>query len=179
MEESPCVFCAIVSGQIKSKPIYEDDVVLAVLDINPATRGHTIIIPKEHYNSIYEMPQPRYLSVLSITRAVAFALKLSTGCETVDLVYTQELRKGNRTPHAIIHAIPRYEDDTVNYVWQPTQLQENEADEMAASIKNAFQNVKNSETPEPVKQQPAEKPVPEKEEPKEEPLELKKKVVVF
>ncbi len=181
MEDSPCVFCSIASGAIKSNVVYEDELIIAVLDINPATKGHTIIIPKEHYNSLYEMPQPRYLSLLSVARAIAYALKLSMGCNTVDMIYTQELRKGTLTPHALIHAIPRYNEDTVNYIWQPTQFSAEEAAGIVSIIKKTLDNVKESETPKPVqtvKPAPATQAKPE-EKKEEKPVELKKKVVVF
>ncbi len=179
MDDSPCVFCSIASGEIKSYTVYEDALVLAVLDINPATKGHTIIVPKEHYNSLYEIPFQRYISILSVARAIAYALNLSMGCITVDMIYTQELRKGNVTPHAIIHAIPRYTDDTVNYVWQPAALQEEEATQMASMIKSAFDNVKNSEMPKPVELQKQPPPAPHGQEEEKKPVELRKKVVVF
>jgi histidine triad (HIT) family protein len=180
MENSPCIFCSVASGEIKSHVVYEDEFIMAVLDISPATKGHTIIMPKEHYNSLYEIPMQRYIAILSTSRAIAYALNLSMGCTTVDMVYTQELIKGKLTPHALIHAIPRYSDDTVNYIWQPNPLQEEDAEQLAAAIRGAFENIKNEMTPVPIeapKQQPTPQPEQKKEE--EKPVELRKKVVVF
>lgn len=190
MEESRCIFCQIAGKAIKSNIIYEDDKVLGVLDINPATNGHVIVIPKAHYNSLYEIPQGEYLAFLSIARAIAYALVLSMGATNVDMIYTQELRKGNFTPHALIHAIPRYNEDTVNYIWQPKTLTEEEAAQLASTISGAIDKVKGSEEtnmqesapkPNPLPaQKPSQPPVTEKPEKKEEkPVDLKKKVVIF
>ena len=193
MEENKCIFCQISAKMVKSYSIYEDERVLAVLDINPATNGHVIIIPKAHYNSLYEIPQGEYLAFLSIGRAIAYALVLSLGAMNVGLIYTQELRKGNFNPHALIHAIPRYTDDTVNYAWQPKTLTEEEALQLTETMSGAIEKVKSgggevpvsysNEAPVPITPnvKPAEKPAPE-EKPKEreqKPLELKKRVVIF
>jgi histidine triad (HIT) family protein len=196
MEENKCIFCQIASGATKSNVIYEDEKLTAVLDINPATNGHVIVIPKTHYGSLYAMPQIEYLAFLSITRAIAYALILSMGATNVDMIYTQELTKGNFTPHALIHAIPRYTEDTVNYVWQRTTLNDEQAAQTSTAIKDAFEKVKaggesefSYETPQPVqvpKPQAQTQPVPPKQEapkkpelPPEKPPQLKKKIVVF
>lgn len=192
MEENTCIFCKIASGTVQSNVVYDDGKVMGVLDINPATNGHVIVLPKMHYNSLYEMPQNEYLAFLSIARAIAYALILSMGATNVDMVYTQELRKGAFTPHALIHAIPRYNEDTVNYVWQQNPLPPDQAAGIAATITEAIEKVKSGEgsnvsygapqeTQAPPKQSapPAPKEEPPKPKPEEKPKELKKKVVVF
>jgi histidine triad (HIT) family protein len=193
MEENNCIFCQIVTKAIKSNIVYEDELTIAVLDINPATNGHTIIMPKTHFNSLYEMPQKDYLGLLSIARAVAYAILLSMGVTNVDLVYTQELRKGNFTPHALIHAIPRYNDDTVNYVWQPKTVGPDELSQFSATISDAIEKVKSSgnaavsygqvQSPTPtaqtVIQKQKEENIKEPPKPAEKPVELKKKIVIF
>ncbi len=57
MKDANCIFCKIAAGEIPSKTIYEDETFRVILDINPATRGHALIIPKEHYANIYELPE--------------------------------------------------------------------------------------------------------------------------
>ena len=182
MEDQKCVFCLIASKEIASKQVYEDPMVLAVLDINPATNGHVIVMPKSHYNSLYEMPQQEYLHMMSIAWAVSYALLVSRGATNVDLVYTQELSKGTFTPHPLIHAIPRYKDDTVNYVWQPQKVEDGELEEIASAVRDAIEKIKQespSEQPPSPQQPKKELEKPREEEKKEEPIELKKKVVVF
>ena len=194
MEETKCIFCLISSKATKSNIVYEDEKIVGVLDINPATNGHVIIIPKAHYNSLYEMPQNEYLAFLLISRAIAYALVLSMGATNVDLIYTQELRKGTFTPHALIHAIPRYNEDTVNYIWQQKPLSEEEAAQISATISEAMEKVKsggeiqppsggetqsnqNSTTLAPAKPKDLPQEKPEKKE--EKPFEIKKKTVIF
>ena len=181
MEGQKCVFCLIASKGIESKQVYEDAMILAVLDINPATNGHVIVMPKNHYNSLYEMPQQEYLHMMSVAWAVSYALLVSRGATNVDLVYTQELSKGTFTPHPLIHAIPRYKDDTVNYVWQPQKVDDQQLEEIAAAVKDAIEKIKQESPLEPpaAPQQQKGPEAPKVEEKKEEPIELKKKIVVF
>ncbi len=198
MEENKCIFCQIAAKTIKANIVYEDEILMGVLDINPATNGHVIIMPKNHYNSLYELPQNEYLALLSIARAIAYALVLSMGATNVDLVCTQELRKGTFTPHVLIHAIPRYSEDTVNYVWQPNPLSDEQASEISNAVRDAIEKVKNggdtnvsysAPVPQPAQNAVQNAAVPQQQKPpenaakpesKEEKLrELKKKVVVF
>ncbi len=186
MEENQCIFCQIASGAIKSSIVYQDQNLLGILDINPATVGHVILMPRAHYNSLYEMPPPLSLGLLSIARAIGYALLLHMGSTNVDLIYSQELRQGNFTPHALIHIIPRYKDDNVNYAWQSRSLTEEEIAQISQSVIGAIEKVGNQEapsTPPPPAQAPppSPRPAPQPQEPKKEekPLELKKKVVIF
>ncbi len=187
MEGDKCVFCLIASKAIKSTEVYEDDNILAVLDINPATKGHTIVIPKVHYSNLYEIPNNEFLGMLSVTRALMYALMLSQGATNVDMLYTQELAKGNFSPHALLHLLPRYKEDTVNYVWQPEKPSPEEMLATQQSIQSAISNVSQEKQavpppPQPVQQAP---PQPPKQEPKpepkkeEKPQELKKRTIII
>lgn len=110
-----CPFCAIANGSIPSYKVYEDPIVIAVLDINPASRGHTLVFTRTHYESIYDIPQQEYLHLMSIARAIGFALKQSMKATDVDILYTRERNKGNKIPHAIVMLVPRYDNDKIAY----------------------------------------------------------------
>ena len=184
MEETQCIFCQISSGAVKSNIVYQDQNAIGILDINPATTGHVILIPRAHYNSLYEMPPALSLGLLSIARVIGYSLLISMGATNVDLIYSQELRSGNFTPHALIHIIPRYTNDNVNYAWQPKQLSEEEIVQVSQAVMGAIEKVGNAEmptAPEPTTSAPVQKPVQQQLEPKkdEKPLELKKKIVIF
>ncbi|MDP8013014.1 MAG: HIT domain-containing protein [Nanoarchaeota archaeon] len=180
--ENECVFCRIVSKNLKSYPIYEDNNILAVLDINPATAGHTLIIPKVHYNTLYDMPQDQYLYMLTIARAIAFAMLLVQGAKNVDILYTSELVKGNITPHAILHLIPRYENDALSYTWQPQRMSEDELSALASKISSAINSVKEGVKPaaqEKTAVQEVKAVEKQEEKPVEKKIELKPKPVVY
>ena len=176
MEEEKCVFCMIINGKIPSKQVYDDPLLIGVLDINPASKGHVIIIPKKHYGNLYEIPQEEFLQYSSVARAVGYAIMLALAPNNVEMLYTKELTKGNVTPHAIIHLIPRYDDDTVNHVWQPQKLGENDFAAIENAIRSAIDKVKTVDGP-----KKSEKPVEEVKKPEEKKpdITLNKKVVVF
>ncbi len=189
MEENQCVFCQIVSGTIKSSVIYQDENLVGILDINPATMGHVILLPRTHYSSLYEMPQNLSLGFFNVARVIGYSLLISMGATNVDLIYSQELRSGNFTPHALIHIIPRYKDDNVNYAWQPNTMSEEDIKMVSQAVIGAIDKIRNQEAPAPatpVQQTrpapaPVVKPVQSQPEPNKEEklLELKKKIVVF
>lgn len=147
MEEKPCIFCSIASKSVKSYIVYEDDFLIGALDINPAGRGHTLLIPKKHYNSLYEMPQQEYMYLLSIARAVGYSLMLSQGPTGVDILYTNELSKGNYNRHALLHIIPRSKEDKVAYLWEPLKLDETALAETADSVRVVIESIKKEGAP--------------------------------
>lgn len=110
-----CIFCSIAKGEVNSYKIYEDGLILGVLDINPTSLGHSILFTKKHYNNIFEIPQEEYLHLMSISRAIAFAIEKRFNVENVDILYSKEINKGVIIPHAIVFLIPRYKDDKIQY----------------------------------------------------------------
>ena len=185
MAESSCPFCSIASKDIKSYIVYEDEHIISVLDINPSSRGHVLIFTKKHYNSIFELPEQEYSELMTVVRAVSYSLLLSQGATNVDILYTHELRKGSFTPHTIVHAIPRYQNDEINYGWRIETPTEEEFSSVAENIKNTIDKIKSSgEQPQPAqvqeRKEPAAGDVSGKEEKKQEnPPEAKRRVVIF
>lgn len=184
MEGENCIFCRIASKAINSTIVYEDDIITAVLDINPATKGHTIVIPKMHYSNLYEIPNNEFLGILSVTRALMYAIILSQGATNVDMLYTQELTKGNFSPHALLHLIPRYKEDSVNYVWQPEKPSPEDMAAVQQSIQDAIGNVSKEKMPpnpvQPEPKKPMQQPPPQEQKKEEKPpQELKKRTIII
>ena len=106
-----CIFCKIINGDIPSKKIYEDDDVVAILDISQATKGHTLVLPKKHYANILEIEESDYLKVMSVAKKLADKLTKTfntTGCNILN--NCGELA-GQTVMHFHVHIIPRYETD--------------------------------------------------------------------
>ena len=103
-----CIFCKIVKGEIPSVKIWEDEDNLAILDINPVTRGHALIIPKKHYENIFEIPEEAFESSMRAAREVAFLLKRKLGADGVNLLNSNNKVAQQEVPHFHIHIIPRY-----------------------------------------------------------------------
>jgi histidine triad (HIT) family protein len=102
-----CIFCKIVKGEIPCHKIYEDDSFLAFLDINPTSIGHTLLIPKIHYRWVYDVDN--FSEYWQVAQKIAIALKNSS----LNPDYISFLTIGNEVPHAHIHLIPRFSDDSI------------------------------------------------------------------
>lgn len=119
-----CVFCQIVSGAVPSRKVYEDDLVLAILDIRPAVPGHVLIIPRQHAMMMPQL-QPEAIARLGMTAKVLSKVLLQTfQCKGTSLFIANGAAAGQRVPHFMMHLIPRHKDDGL-----PLQLEEQEVTE--------------------------------------------------
>ena len=132
MKDSNCIFCKLANGEIPTNAIYEDEEFKAILDASPATRGHALILPKNHYANVYEIDS----EVLG--KAAKLAQKIITHetevlkCDGYNIVQNNGEVAGQTVFHFHMHLIPRYEDDTVNVKWQPGNLTEEDKKEILA-----------------------------------------------
>ena len=106
-----CIFCKIIARVIPGHIVYEDEHVLAFLDISQATEGHTLIIPKIHRNDIFEMESSAMEQVFSVVPKIARALKETYGCSGINIVSNNGKSAGQTVLHYHVHLIPRYGDD--------------------------------------------------------------------
>lgn len=130
-----CIFCKIVKGEIPSYKVYEDDLFLAFLDINPANLGHTLLIPKKHYRWVYDVPE--FDKYWKIAQKIAFGIKNSP----LKPDFVTFLTMGNEVPHAHIHIIPRNDSDSLGPVLSSIphiQLSTEEFSKISNIIKNSF-----------------------------------------
>ena len=122
-----CIFCNIIEGAIPSSKVYEDNNVLAILDLSQTTLGHTIVMPKKHYDNFLKMPQDEYANLMAKVQEVAklVTTKLNAkGCNI--LINTNEVA-GQTIMHTHVHIIPRYdENDTVKFEFSENKLDLNE-----------------------------------------------------
>lgn len=107
---SDCIFCKIIAGEIPSSKVYEDDKVLAFLDISQTTQGHTLVIPKEHVRNVLEMSDQTAATVFARLPKLARAVKVATGAKGLNILNNNEEIAGQTVFHAHIHIIPRYND---------------------------------------------------------------------
>ncbi len=135
--EKDCVFCKIVSGEIPSTKIYEDENTLAFLDIRPVNPGHTLVIPKEHYRNILDIPEDEWEHVAKTARIVARAVKAGAGAEGVNVSSSHEPSAGQEVFHLHLHIIPRFSSDGLKH-WPQGAYKEGEAQMVAEKIKNAL-----------------------------------------
>ncbi len=107
-----CIFCKIIKGEIPSYTIYEDDTVKAFLDIYPKSNGHTLIIPKQHFENLYDMDVETLSQIEVASQKVGKLLKEKLGCDGITRLQNNEY--GQDVKHYHMHLIPRYQKDNVH-----------------------------------------------------------------
>lgn len=108
-----CIFCKIISGDIPSAAIYEDDEFKAILDRFPSNPGHVLILPKKHYSDIFEIDEETAGRLFKLAVKVAKNMKEALGLEAMNLVQNNGSMAGQTVHHFHLHLIPRYKDDKV------------------------------------------------------------------
>lgn len=106
-----CLFCAIIANQIPAHRVYEDDRVLAFLDIHPKTKGHTLIIPKTHARNLYDIADDDIAHIAVVAKKIATAMGTSLNTAGVNLLQSNEPAAQQEVFHFHLHVIPRYADD--------------------------------------------------------------------
>ncbi|GAB2026375.1 HIT family protein [Lactovum odontotermitis] len=116
-----CIFCKIIAGEIPSVKIYEDDDVLAILDISQATKGHTLVIPKQHYENLLSMTGDQAAQLFSKIPELGKLLVKKLGAEGMNIVANCGEIAGQSVMHTHIHLVPRTENDGgPDFVHTPT-----------------------------------------------------------
>lgn len=129
-----CIFCKIVKGELPSYKIYEDDDVLAFLDIMPINPGHTLVIPKAHYADLFAMPEDQVSGVFSAAKKVAKAVIRGVGADAFNLGVNNGKTAGQVVFHAHIHIMPRFPDDG-HKLWPGKKYGEGEAEKVREKIR--------------------------------------------
>ncbi len=111
MRDSNCIFCKISLGEIPSKTIYEDEEFRVILDISPASKGHALIIPKEHYANLYELPEDAAGRVMILAKRLAGHMTEILKCDGFNIVQNNGETAGQTVFHFHMHLIPRYKGD--------------------------------------------------------------------
>ncbi len=111
MKKDDCIFCKIISGEIPSSKIYEDDDVLAFLDISQVTQGHALVVCKEHYDSFLTTPKKVMHKVMDVAQRIGQADMIMLGARGVNILTNIGKNAGQSVFHFHVHVIPRYAGD--------------------------------------------------------------------
>lgn len=134
MKNENCIFCKIAAGDIPSATIYEDEDFRVILDIEPASKGHALILPKEHYANLYELPDELAAKVLAVAKKVITKMTEITGCDGYNILQNNGEIAGQTVFHYHMHLIPRYENDDVTIAWKHGALTEELKKEIVARM---------------------------------------------
>ena len=146
MASQSCIVCQIAAGRIPSKKVYEDEMAMAVLDVNGANPGHCFVFPKNHYPILEQVPDLEIGSLFNIANKVSTAIFESLGAQGTNIFVANGLPAGQTVAHFTINVIPRKENDDINLQWQPRQLSEEEMSTVELKIKEQTKNIGNFET---------------------------------
>lgn len=131
---SNCIFCRIISGEIPSNVVYEDEYFKAILDIGPAAKGHVLILPKKHSDNLLELDSESAAHILEAAKKIAKALMDELKCDGINLMQNNGEAAGQTVNHFHIHLIPRYKGDQINLELTHLSYADGEAEKLAEKI---------------------------------------------
>ena len=138
MKDDKCIFCKIANGEIPSSTVYEDDMLRVILDLGPATKGHALILPKNHFEDVCTLDKETAAKVLTTGAKVGAAMKKGLGCTGFNLVQNNGEAAGQTVFHFHMHVIPRYEGGPAMVSWTPGKASPEELAEVADKIKGCL-----------------------------------------
>ena len=130
-----CIFCKIVAGELPAEVVDRDDHTVSFMDINPWTRGHALVIPRNHSKNLYEIPEEDLAHVAAASQRLALRMKERLGCDGVNLLNSCEPAAWQTVFHFHAHVIPRYEDDPLRLPGNPREPEDGELAEVAEQLR--------------------------------------------
>jgi histidine triad (HIT) family protein len=130
-----CIFCKIVAGELPAQRIDEDDRTVSFLDINPWTRGHALVIPREHSRNLYDVAEEDLAATMSAAKRLATRMRERLGVDGINLLNSCEPAAWQTVLHFHVHVIPRYDDDPLRLPGQPRQVDQDELSDLAAQLR--------------------------------------------
>ncbi|MBS5794194.1 MAG: HIT family protein [Clostridiales bacterium] len=131
-----CIFCKILNGDIPSNKVFENDNFIAILDAFPANEGHTLVIPKKHFENIFEIDEEVLKEGYAIAKRIASSIKKSLNIENINILQNNGVLAGQTVNHFHIHVIPRLENDTVVMKSTPISIDNEKIKQIMLDIKN-------------------------------------------
>jgi histidine triad (HIT) family protein len=133
--QSDCIFCKVLSGEIPGEVIDSDERTLTVMDINPATRGHAVVISREHAESLLDLDDENTLAVMQTARRVAEQMRATLQPDGFNMLHNIGRAAWQSIFHFHLHVIPRYRDDPLQLPWLPEPADPEELKRVAAEIR--------------------------------------------
>jgi histidine triad (HIT) family protein len=138
-----CIFCRIARGDLSSAKIYEDADIVAFLDVSPASKGHALVITKEHFDSFLTVPQDLLAKAYIVAQKIAQAQVTSLGAKGANVITNINEIAGQSVHHFHIHVIPRYDPhDGLRLNFIPNQIEKFDLPVLACQIKKAYKSEK-------------------------------------
>ena len=135
MRDKDCIFCKIAAGEIPSATLYEDDDFRVILDMGPASKGHALILPKEHFRNIYDIDEEVASKAMVLAKKMVKKMTDVLGCDGYNIVQNNKECAGQTVFHFHMHLIPRYKGDNVGLEWTVGELTEEVKNEILEKMK--------------------------------------------
>ena len=129
-----CIFCKIANGEIPSATLYEDEDFRVILDLNPAAKGHALILPKEHAANLFELPEEISAKALGVAKKVGAVLKEGLHADGLNVLQNNGEAAGQTVFHFHMHLIPRYKNDGAGVGWKPGKLTDEAKEEILSKV---------------------------------------------
>src|SRR3990167_5834242 len=133
-QKKQCIFCQIIAGKVQSKKIFEDNIAIGILDINPANPGHILLLPKEHYTIMPQLPEDVLSHLFMAAKALSNSMLRSLEVQGTNIIVANGVAAGQRAQHFMIHVIPRKDKDGVNFELPQKAMTEEQMDGIAEKI---------------------------------------------
>lgn len=138
MIKQDCIFCNLANGIWPAEAIYEDDIVKVILDAGPASRGHALILPKDHADDMFDIDEDSAAHIFRVANKVAKAMKKTLNLDGMNILQNNGPIAGQTVFHFHLHLIPRYEDDGIRLTWKPGSVTDEEKSAIIAEIKEGL-----------------------------------------
>ncbi len=134
MTDEDCIFCRIVAGELPAEKVAEDERTIAFMDINPWTRGHALVIPRQHARNVYDITDESLAQTMSAAKRLAARMRDGLGAEGINLLNSTEPAAWQTVFHFHVHVIPRYKGDPLRLPGQPMEPGKGELAQLAAEL---------------------------------------------
>ncbi len=134
MKKDDCIFCKIAAGEIPSKTLYEDEKFRVILDLGPATKGHSLILPKDHAANLYELQEETAADAMKLAKKMALLIREKLHCDGLNLIQNNGETAGQTVQHFHLHLIPRYKGDGQRINWVPSEPTQEELEAVRKEI---------------------------------------------
>lgn len=134
MIKDDCIFCKLANGVFPTNKVYEDEDFTVILDASPANKGHSLILPKQHADNIYELSDETAAKVLPLAKKIAAAIIQATGCDGINIIQNNGTAAGQTVFHFHTHIIPRFDNDGVGVGWRQLTPDNEEQAKLADEI---------------------------------------------
>lgn len=133
-QKKQCIFCQIIAGKVQSRKIYEDETVIAILDVNPANPGHMLIMPKEHYSIMPQIPEEALSQIFAACKLLSNAALRALEVQGSNIIVANGVAAGQRAQHFMAHLIPRTGNDGLTFALPQTAISEAELEKISSIL---------------------------------------------